>query len=206
VSKKLLVFLDFQPRLSNPKIVFGKTSLSPTVWHVELPAVMPHALTVGNHTRRTYTARKDLLALLCGGRTFFATDPRDKVFTLLPILADTQAQNLVADYAKGTVQVFTELAMWLVSVIKLSFLPCASVGSKIPDLPSWVPDWSVHFREPWMIGLGGDYYPLPAGGNTNAVAEVVFPSNQLPQLKVRGIAVDTIRTLSRALNIRTNSK
>ena len=115
---------------------------------------MPHALTVGNYKSRTYTPREDLLPFLCKGRTCATTNPRDKVFALLPILADAQAENLVVDYAKGTARVFVEVATWLLSTVGPSFLPRMSAGSKIISLPSWVPDWSVHFREPWMIGLG----------------------------------------------------
>jgi hypothetical protein len=175
-------------------------------WHVELPAIVPHALTVGYHKSRTYTAREDLLPLLCKGRTCASTDPRDKVFALLPMLEEALPKNLSADYAKETVQVFTEVATWLLSVVGLSFLPCVKEGSKLTALPSWVPDWSLHVREPWIIGLGGIYYPLSAGGNTNAVAEVLLSTYHTPQLKVRGIAVDTIRKSSKDLPIRSDSE
>jgi hypothetical protein len=173
-------------------------------WHVALPSIVPPALTVGNHHSRTYTAREDLLSLLVKGSTCDATDPRDKVFAMLPILADAPAEKLHADYAKGTAQVFIETATWLLSAVGLSFLPCAGAGPRIDELPSWVPDWSARFREPWMIGLGGVYYPLSAGGHTAAVALALFPG---PLLKARGIAVDTIRTTSASLkvNIRSDS-
>jgi hypothetical protein len=174
-------------------------------WHSQLPDVVPHVLTVGNHKSRTYTARKDLLPLLCKGRVCAATDPRDKVFALLPLLEDARTENLSADYAKETVEVFAEVATWLLSVVGLSFLPCVRGGSKLTNLPSWVPDWSLYVREQWMIGLGGVYYPLSASGNTNAVAEVLFAVNHTPKLKVRGIAVDTIRTLSEDLPIRSDN-
>jgi hypothetical protein len=177
-------------------------------WHVELPSIVPSVLTVGNHRSRTYTARKDLLPLLCKGRTCAASDERDKVFALLPMLADAQAENLTADYAKDTVRVFTEIATWLLPVAGLSVLTCASAGSKMKDLPSWVPDWSAHYREPWMIGFGDVYYPLSAGGNSKAITEVLLTTDDTPQLKVRGVAVDTIRTSSagRNLNIRSDSE
>jgi hypothetical protein len=119
-------------------------------WHVELPDIVPSVVTVGSHRSHTYTARKDLLPLLCKGRTCAATDERDKVFALLPTPADAQAENLTADYAKDTARVFTEIATWLLSVVGLSILTCASAGSKRTDLPSWVPDWSVCCREQWM--------------------------------------------------------
>jgi hypothetical protein len=170
-------------------------------WRVELPNTVPRVLTLGNHKSRIYTAQQDLLPLLCKGRRCDATDPRDKVIAVLPMLADAP-ENLRADYAKSTAQVFTETAMWLLSAVGLSFLPCVVGGSSINELPSWVPDWSIKLREQWMIGLGEVYYSLSASGNTAAVAQVLFPG---PLLKARGIAVDTIRTTSASLKERIRS-
>ena len=92
-------------------------------WHVELLGTVPPILTVGNYHSRTYTARKDFLSLLCKGRMCDATDSRDKVFSLLPMLIDALDENLQADYAKEIAQVFTQTATWLVSAVGLSFLP-----------------------------------------------------------------------------------
>lgn len=82
-------------------------------WHMHIPFVVPHALTVGSHKTRTYTARKDLLPLLCKSRTCSATDPRDKVFALLPMLGALEAEEPHADYAVPTVQVYIKIATWL---------------------------------------------------------------------------------------------
>lgn len=175
-------------------------------WHMSLPNIVPQVSVLGTHRTHSYTAQADFLSLLCKGRVCLATDPRDKVFAILPMLADAKAHNLEADYNKKMVQVFTEIATWLASKVGISFLSCANRGSKISGLPSWVPDWSAHFREEWMIGLGGKYYPLLAAGYTKAVTHTAFASNGAPLLEVRGIVVDTIRTLSNELNIRSQSK
>jgi hypothetical protein len=175
-------------------------------WHMAIPSLVPHTLTVGSQRTRTYTARKDLLPLLCKSRTSLATDPRDKVFALFPLLADAKAERLQADYAITTEQVYIEIATFLLSAFGLSFLPCLKEGSTLIDLPSWVPDWSLHVREAWMIGLGGVYYPLSASGSTEAVAEVLPTTDGTTELKVRGIAVDTIRQLSKDINIRSKSR
>jgi Heterokaryon incompatibility protein (HET) len=185
--------------------VDSKYVLEQENWHMPIPFVVPHALTVGSHKTRTYTARKDLLPLLCKSRTCSATDPRDKVFALIPMLGALEAEELHADYAVPTVQVYTEIATWLLSAFGLSFLPCVNGVTKLIDLPSWVPDWSLNFREVQMIGLGGVYYPLSAGGNIEAVAEVLLFNNNTTELKVRGIAVDTIRKLSKTIDIRSDN-
>lgn len=171
-------------------------------WHLPIPLLVPHTLTVGSQRTRTYTARKDLLPSLCKSRTSLATDPRDKVFALFPMLADAKAERLHADYALTTEQVYTETATFLLLAFGLLFLPCAKEGSTL-ILPSWVPDWSLSEREVWMIGLGGVYYPLSAGGNTKVVAEVLTSTDGTTEVKVRGIAVDTIRQLSKDINIRS---
>jgi hypothetical protein len=54
-----------------------------------------------------------------------------------------------------------------------------------------------------MIGLGGVYYPLSASVSTETVAEVLHTADSTTELKVRGIAVDTIRQLSQNINIRS---
>jgi hypothetical protein len=87
------------------------------------------------------------------GRTSKATEQRDKVFALLPLLEDAKEEGLQADYAKSTETVFIETAAWLASHVGISFLSCAAQGGTSLKLPSWVPDWSVNFRIPWMLGL-----------------------------------------------------
>jgi hypothetical protein len=144
--------------------------------------------------------------LLCKNRTSVATDPRDKIFALLPILADANAERLQADYAFIIEQVYIEIATFLLSALGLSFLPCLKEGSTLVDLPSWVPDWSLYIREEWMIGLGGVYYPLSASVSTDTVAEVLHTTDGTTELKVRGVAVDTIRQLTKDFNIRSKTK
>lgn len=170
-------------------------------WHVALPSHNPNPLTIGSRSNKTYTAHQDLLSLLCKGRTCKATEPRDKVFALLPLLEDPK-DIFQADYNKSTEIVFIETATWLASNTGISFLSCVQGDSSL-SLPSWVPDWSIHFRTPWILGLNGLFYPLRASLHTQAVAKVLNIPNQLPELKVRGIVVDTIRTITTDLNIRS---
>jgi hypothetical protein len=79
-------------------------------------------------------------------------------------------------------------------------------GSTLVDLPSWVPDWSLSIREEWMIGLGGVCYQLSASVSTDTVAEVLHTTDGTAELKVRGVAIDTIRQLSKDINIRSKIK
>ena len=173
-------------------------------WYIKLPDEEPQMLSIGNHYNRIYRAREDLLSLLCKGRTCNATDTRDKVFAMLPLLADAYPEGLRADYNKSTAQVFVETAMWLLSAVGLSFLPSAGGISKIAGVPSWVPDWSVQRLQRHTIGQAGLFQPLSAGLDTMPIAQVLSPGNVL---KVRGVAVDKIRITTAPLktNIRSDS-
>jgi hypothetical protein len=175
-------------------------------WHVKLPASIPHIVTIGKHQSHTYTTRKDLLDLLCKGRTCAATDPRDIVFALLSMLPDARMEGIQADYNKDKAQVYTEVAASLLKYFGLDFLPCVHNQAPTNGLPSWVPDWSQRVREQWLIGRGVAYYPVSASGKTSVVAEVSFaPDRTMAELKVRGLAVDTICATSQDINIRTDS-
>lgn len=50
--------------------------------------MIPNPLSIGRGSEKAHTAQEDFLPLLCKARTCDATDPRDKVFALLPSLDD----------------------------------------------------------------------------------------------------------------------
>lgn len=80
-----------------------------------------------------------------------ATDPRDQVYALLPLLMgdfSTQGKQqslLKPDYSLTTAQVYTDLAYNFLrtSGIGLGVIRAVFPGSNLPGLPSWVPDWSM---------------------------------------------------------------
>ncbi|KAJ4423001.1 hypothetical protein N0V82_002395 [Gnomoniopsis sp. IMI 355080] len=97
-------------------------------------------------------------------RSFGATDPRDKLYAILPLLEWESQQYLQnnppsetgegrpelyefaiprADYNYSAAQVFTNLARNLVEVMGLEVLCGIVHPNKVLNLPSWVPDWSV---------------------------------------------------------------
>jgi hypothetical protein len=57
-----------------------------------------------------------------------------------------------------------------------------------------------------MIGLGGVCCQLSASVSTDTVAEVLHITDGTAELKVRGVAIDTIRQLSKDINIRSKIK
>lgn len=78
-----------------------------------------------------------------------ATDPRDQVYALLPLLVGDMQGNhkglVKADYSRTTSQVYTELACKFLNTsgIGLGVIQAVFPSSNIPGLPSWVPDWSM---------------------------------------------------------------
>jgi Heterokaryon incompatibility protein (HET) len=98
-------------------------------------------------------------------RDFEATDPRDKVYSLLGLAKDVhdpdkalgeallEARNALAsiDYSKSTATVYKELARYVIIRHRSLNLLSAAIhtapdGRTTHGLPSWTPDWSKRFR------------------------------------------------------------
>jgi hypothetical protein len=90
-------------------------------------------------------------------RTCLATNPLDKIFAICGLAADVGRNgiNIPIDYSLNPSELYRKFA---VAVLKrdcnldLLQLPRASHFSRLSDLPSWVPDWSIT----------GEYIPLNA--------------------------------------------
>ncbi|KAF5577137.1 heterokaryon incompatibility het-6 [Fusarium pseudocircinatum] len=118
----------------------------------------------------TYAER--LLKILEDTRTCGATDPRDKLYAVLPLLnrhheemreelegykerwdyneqelgdlaIRQQPLNVQVDYSHPVSRVYTDLAILLMDSVGLDMLSHVVKESAIPGLPTWVPDWSV---------------------------------------------------------------
>lgn len=72
-----------------------------------------------------------------------ATDPRDKVYALAGISTARDDPDFVIDYKFSEREVYTSAVQHMLSMGSLQIICSARAGSRIPDLPSWVPDWTV---------------------------------------------------------------
>jgi hypothetical protein len=98
-------------------------------------------------------------------RDFEASDPRDKVYSMLGLAKDvyspppassegvSRARDALAkiDYSKSTATVFKELARYIILHTRSLNLLVAAIHTapdapKTLELPSWTPDWSRPFR------------------------------------------------------------
>lgn len=108
--------------------------------------------------RPPYAVR--LLRLLESTRDFDATDPRDKLFAILPLL-DWESQehrdanpnvNSIedqpisdvgrVDYSRSAAEIFTQVSRNLIDAIGLDVLRTVISPTGIPYLPSWATDWA----------------------------------------------------------------
>ncbi|OBT93614.2 hypothetical protein VE01_08081 [Pseudogymnoascus verrucosus] len=83
-----------------------------------------------------------LIRLLRSLRQDKATDPRDKVFALVGIAEDRQVLNLRPNYSKSCAEVYINTAHTLFQAGYIEILSLCESLQRIPELPSWVPDWS----------------------------------------------------------------
>jgi ankyrin repeat protein len=90
----------------------------------------------------------DLLTLLELRRNSSATDPRDKIFSLVGLSTEGQKGLIPTDYSTSVVDAYTNVTRLLINSRKdLRVLSAVQQSSGKSDLPSWVPDW----REPWRF-------------------------------------------------------
>lgn len=97
----------------------------------------------------------NLLHLLVKERKFEATDPRDKVYAVLGILADIDGEApFSVDYSFPVPKVFQKAALHILETsgnLDL-LLHCGSFRNQIT--PTWVPDWSIPESVHQVLRLG----------------------------------------------------
>lgn len=97
--------------------------------------------------------RLQLLAMLTSFQKLETTDPRDKIYATLGIVAPYKRVHhlydeipITPDYTKSSEEVYKEAAVYLIwerqDLYLWSFQPPTSQRN-LKTLPSWVPDWSV---------------------------------------------------------------
>jgi len=108
-------------------------------WQIPIPPVL-------HFDHRVFTQPDRFLDLLhfassnCG-----AHDPRDMVYSLLGLVIGSQVQGLEADYSLSVDQVYvnTTLSLGRHFGWRLVFQHALARRPRIPNLPSWAPDWSA---------------------------------------------------------------
>jgi hypothetical protein len=117
-----------------------------------------------------------------------STDPRDKVYALLPLLSHSDINSdIVPNYSHSAARVFTDVATYLMSCIRLEFLCTVCGRSKLPGLPSWLPDWSIRLQRS-ILGLNQPQH-RPRILRYTTGGEFIIPSRTNSQ-RVRSFTID----------------
>ncbi|RSM08132.1 hypothetical protein CEP52_004838 [Fusarium oligoseptatum] len=94
--------------------------------------------------------RNHLVGLVRAIRERECTQKKDRVFAVWGILQRLGIHQLAPNYRKSTGQVYRDafagLVEWRPSFINLLL----DTGSRLPDAPSWVPDWSTITERSWL--------------------------------------------------------
>ncbi|OCL04967.1 HET-domain-containing protein [Glonium stellatum] len=110
---------------------------------------------------------EDLVKKLIKTRGCAASDPRDKVYAVLPLVSQSESRvEVVPDYGLSPAAVFTDVAEKLLTIVGVEILCQVQEHSELPGLPSWVPDWSA-IRRTEILGFGRKNSftpPFQAGG------------------------------------------
>jgi hypothetical protein len=128
--------------------------------------------------------------ILCRGRDYRASDPRDHVYAFLSTPSARLGDAIIAqaDYTKLVPELYTEIAVKIIGLMKnltlLSRVQHRAVVSLENDFPSWVPLWN---QRGVAIELGE--YRCYAAARPETLYETIFSSNVL---QVRGLHFDIV--------------
>jgi Heterokaryon incompatibility protein (HET) len=118
-------------------------------------------------------------------------DQRDKVYGLLSMVSGSFAKRIQVNYSSSVTDVYTNFFIQLLGhTNRLDALRFAGEVTKLPGLPSWVPDWSVSPLRLINIGI------LDTSGASAAKAQFIQPGT----LKVLGRRLATVHTVGEELS------
>ena len=159
------------------------------------------------YTRRRFMDNFNQLPMqiLMRHRRALASDPRDKLFAFCGLFHQPGLDEIVfkPDYRMETTEVYKDFAVRLLSRDKnldILSVPHVEFGTRFPNLPTWVPDWSTsdlcnsllsHYDEPnGPITTSGNY---AATGSSQYIP--IF-DNEHNSLRLEGAIMDRILLVS----------
>ncbi|KAF2830705.1 HET-domain-containing protein [Ophiobolus disseminans] len=152
---------------------------------------MPARISAAQRTCHSEHDDKFLYALI-RARSSNSGDPRDKVYSQIG-LGDAQ---LIPDYRATVVEVYTTAAEYILKHCgNLLLLTCVEGEEfqEVPNLPSWVPDWSVSAH----LGLRKTgYRDFQAAGQLHKRYELTKHHDGIPILAIHATQLDEIVDIS----------
>jgi hypothetical protein len=152
----------------------------------------------------------NLLYTLQKTRGCLSSDPRDKLYGILPLLQDHELEGFSKpDYYQSTEQVFTNLALYLYQQTGPEVIREGATmynEGHIQSLPSWVPDWT-RTKDTRLIRLR-QWMPACAGGD---IVETLMPQGiatadgqPIRQLRLSGIRIGSPVKMSDECDVSSN--
>lgn len=131
-----------------------------------------------------------------------ATNPRDRIFSLLGIANDRSRLGIQPDYDQSRTcsEIYTHAARAIIGSGQVDFLSLSQPQGREPDLPSWVPDLRAEWilrpcgQLPWDSSFKAFHLsPESVNSSTPAETEILIPS----QIRLLGYQVDIIEEIGR---------
>ncbi|KAF2165733.1 hypothetical protein M409DRAFT_24021 [Zasmidium cellare ATCC 36951] len=129
-------------------------------------------------------------------------DPRDKVFAMLDFFAESP---ISADYALSVEEVYTRFTRAvLADANHIQLLHWLGSHRSMESLPSWVPDYSIHRPGSILPRVNRFTYTV---SETSELLRHVLPDLRFEgdKLIIRGVHVDTIKTVSEEMGADPNN-
>lgn len=137
---------------------------------------------------------ESFLQMLYNNRGAGATDPRDLIFGILGLL---NSHNIKVDYSQSIEDVYTDVAFLIICasyslrIISAAGITNARSGKSTHErfnLPSWVPNWTLHQQESSMALEELFVEAFDAGGR----CQVTTINTASTRIKTTGVRVDSI--------------
>jgi hypothetical protein len=145
-----------------------------------------------NRTVMAFTPLKQhfvtFTTLLVACRFRSATDPRDKIFGLLGLVPDLVLHALQPRYDESVDKTYIRIAFALMGESQSTLL----LSHTIPNLPSWVPDWTIINDSEYWAHLPDHMSDKPAFVPSQLGATVRLAIQDGRYFKLQGILIDKI--------------
>ncbi|OCL07227.1 HET-domain-containing protein [Glonium stellatum] len=136
----------------------------------------------------------NIFSYSCIQTKLHASDPKDRLYGLLGLMAEEHRTKITVDYSLTSRQVFSQAAGLILEQQGPEALSwCVRAYCKYEDdLPSWVPDWTCPILSPINYPRSNSYYS-PSGTleKRSAGLSISQPDHIL---RLNGIWVDTIKS------------
>ncbi|CZT07836.1 uncharacterized protein RCO7_10884 [Rhynchosporium graminicola] len=138
-----------------------------------------------------------LLEALTLSRKALATDPRDKIFSLLGLCPDGATFVPVPNYRQPLESIIADMSKAMMAWNKSLDMICLR-GLSLRQSTTWIPTWAPNWERIWMGGITVQEESLLKSQDIRNINPILAGSTGL-QLKVRGTLIGTVTHLTSAM-------